>query len=82
MAAPVSLYPLSNLEYAPAEKGRTRTSQTHRGAFSPPDQRDDKLNPAVIETLEQIFAENGVPGSDRPLLPIMPNVRADAPAHK
>jgi hypothetical protein len=41
--------------------------------FPPPDQRDDKLNPAFVEALEQIFVENGVPWSDNPLLPIMPN---------
>jgi hypothetical protein len=41
--------------------------------FPPLGQRDDKLNPAFIEALGQIFAENGVPWSDKPLLPIMPN---------
>ena len=40
--------------------------------FQSPAQHEDKLNPAFIEALEQIFAENGVPWSDKPLLPIMP----------
>ena len=40
--------------------------------FPSPGQHEDKLNPAFIEALEQIFAENGVPWSDKPLLPIMP----------
>jgi hypothetical protein len=39
----------------------------------PSAQLDRKLNPSFIEALEQIFAENGVPWSDKPLLPIMPN---------
>jgi hypothetical protein len=30
------------------------------------------LNPGFIEDLEHLFAENGVPWSDKPLLPIMP----------
>ena len=38
------------------------------------------LNPDFIEALEQIFAENGVPWSDNPLLPIMPAAGAQAPA--
>ena len=32
----------------------------------------DKPNSAFIATIEAIFAENGVPWSDKPLLPIMP----------
>lgn len=36
-------------------------------------QHEEKLNPAFIGALDQIFAENGVPWSDKPLLPIMPN---------
>ena len=63
-------------------KGEHEQVKLIEAHFLSPDQRDDKLNPAFIETQEQIFAENGVPWSDRPLLPIMPNVRADAPAHK
>jgi len=38
------------------------------------------LNPAFIEALEQIFAENGVAWSDKPLLPIMPNGGVEAAA--
>jgi hypothetical protein len=38
-----------------------------------------KLNPDFIGALEQIFVENGVPWSDRPLLPIKP-ASAEAPA--
>lgn len=41
--------------------------------FPSPDQHEDKLNPAFIEALEQIFAENGMPWSDKPLLPITSN---------
>ena len=46
--------------------------------FPAPDQHQDKLNPAFIEALEQIFAETGVPWSDKPLLPIMPAQSASA----
>jgi hypothetical protein len=35
-------------------------------------EREDKPKRAFIEALEQIFAENGVPWSDKPLLPITP----------
>jgi hypothetical protein len=41
--------------------------------FSPDLERRDKLNPAFIEALEQIFAQNGVPWSDKPLLPVPPS---------
>jgi hypothetical protein len=38
------------------------------------------VNPAFIEALEKIFAENGVPWSEEPLLPITaPHVEASAP---
>jgi hypothetical protein len=47
--------------------------------FPPADQRDNELNPAFIEALEQIFAENGAPWSDKPLWPIAP-AGAEAPA--
>ena len=41
----------------------------------------DDVNPAFIEALEQIFAENGVPWSEKPLLPIMPNAaNSEVPA--
>ena len=59
--------------------GTKRLSKLAEAHFPPPVQREDKLNPAFIEALEQIFAENGVPWSDRPLLPIMPTT-ASAPA--
>jgi hypothetical protein len=52
--------------------GTERLSKLVKAHFPPPDQRDDKLNSAFTEALEQIFAENGVPWSDKPLLPIMP----------
>ena len=52
--------------------GTGHLSKLAEAHFPPPDQRDNKLNPAFIEALEQIFAENGVPWSDKPLLPIMP----------
>jgi hypothetical protein len=61
--------------------GTDRLSKLVEAHFPPPDQRDDKLNPPFIEALEQIFAENGVPWSDKPLLPIMPNAaKSDARA--
>jgi hypothetical protein len=41
-------------------------------AYFPPPNRDGSLNTAFIEALEQVFAENGVPWSDKSLLPIMP----------
>jgi hypothetical protein len=53
--------------------GTKRLSGLVEEHFPPPDQRKDALNPAFIEAVEQIFAENGVPWSDKPLLPIMPN---------
>jgi hypothetical protein len=52
--------------------GTARLSKLVEAHFPASDQRDDKLNPAFIEALEQIFADNGVPWSDKPLLPIMP----------
>jgi len=42
--------------------------------FAPQHEHDDELNVTFIEALEQIFADNGVPWSDKPLLPIMPKV--------
>jgi hypothetical protein len=52
--------------------GTERLSKLVKAHFPPPDQREDTLNPAFIEALEQIFGENGVPWSDKSLLPIMP----------
>jgi hypothetical protein len=53
--------------------GAPRLDKLIEAHFPPPDHYEDKLNPAFIEALEQIFAENGVPWSDKPLLPIMPS---------
>jgi len=47
--------------------------------FPPLDRRASKLNPAFIEALEQTFTENGMPWSDKPLLPITPTITS-APA--
>lgn len=58
--------------------GTEQLSKLIKAHFPSPDQRDDKLNPAFVEALEQIFAENGVPWSDKPLLPIMPAKGASA----
>jgi hypothetical protein len=52
--------------------GTDRLSKLLDAHFPPRGERDDKLNPAFIEALESIFAENAVPWSDKPLLPIMP----------
>ena len=40
---------------------------------------DGTLNPPFVEALEQIYAENGVPWSDKPLLPIVPDRRGGPP---
>ncbi len=51
------------------------TERLHKlvGAYFPPTgEIRHILNPAFIEALEQIFAENGVPWSDKPLFPITP----------
>jgi len=53
--------------------GAPRLDKLIEAHFPAPDRHEDKLNSAFIEALEQIFAENGVPWSDKPLLPIMPN---------
>lgn len=55
-----------------------RLNKLIKAHFPSPDQHEDKLNPAFIEALEQIFAENRVPWSDKPLLPIMPAQGASA----
>ena len=59
--------------------GTKRLSRLVEEHFPPPDQREDASNPVFIEALEQIFAENGVPWSDKPLLPIMPVTQAAGP---
>ena len=58
--------------------GAPRLNKLIETHFPLPEQRDHQLNPAFIEALEQIFAENGVPWSETPLLPIMP-AGLDAP---
>lgn len=61
--------------------GTERLGKLAGAHFPSPDQHEDKLNPAFIEALEQIFAENGVPWSDKPLLPIIPKAaNSEAPA--
>ena len=61
--------------------GAPRLDKLIEAHFPAPDQHEDKLNPAFIEALEQIFAENGVPWSDKPLLPIIPKAaNSEAPA--
>lgn len=59
--------------------GAERLTKLIEAYFLPPGARDNKLNPSFIEALERLFAENGVPWSDKPLLPIMPTI-ASAPA--
>jgi hypothetical protein len=54
-----------------------------RSFFGDPSQaRDNKPSPAFIEALEQIFVENGVPWSDKPLLPITPDAGVEAAASR
>jgi hypothetical protein len=53
--------------------GAPRLDKLIEAHFPPPDQRDGTLNRAFVDALEEIFAENGVPWTDKPLLPIMPN---------
>jgi hypothetical protein len=43
-----------------------------RSFFDPLSEGRDALNPTFVEALEQIFAENGVPWSEKPLLAVMP----------
>ncbi len=61
--------------------GTERLRKLFDAHFSPSGGYDGKLNLAFIEALEQNFAENGLPWSDKPLLPITPAaVNAEAPA--
>jgi len=53
--------------------GTERLNKLIDAHFPPGGERDDKLNPAFIEALEQMFAEKGVPWSDKTLLPILPS---------
>ena len=43
-----------------------------RSFFSDLSKGRDDVSPAFIEALEQIFSQNGVPWSDKPLLPVTP----------
>jgi hypothetical protein len=52
--------------------GTERLSELAAAYFPSSGELNHTLNPAFIEALEAIFAENGVPWSDDPLLPIMP----------
>lgn len=60
--------------------GTERLSELIEAYFPARGERDDKLNPAFMEALEQIFAENGVPWSETPLFPISPAGAAKATA--
>ncbi len=51
--------------------GTQRLSKLCADYFPATSGRDGALNTAFIEAIEQIFAENGVPWSDKPLLPIL-----------
>ena len=62
--------------------GTKKLEALARSFFSVFSQGWDDVNPAFIEALEAIFAENDVPWSGKPLLPIMPNAansKASAP---
>ena len=59
--------------------GTKKLEALARPFFSALSQGWDDVNPAFIEALETTFTENGVPWSDKPLLPIMPTT-ASAPA--
>jgi hypothetical protein len=52
--------------------GTKRLLELVSAHFPPVGEIRRALNPDFIRVLEQIFAENGVPWSDKPLLPIVP----------
>jgi hypothetical protein len=52
--------------------GTERLSELIDKFFPSRDSRDNELSPPFIEALEQIFADNGVPWSEQPLLPVTP----------
>jgi hypothetical protein len=52
--------------------GTERLSSLIDAFFPHGSTRDSNLNRFFIEALEKTFAENGVPWSEKPLLPIMP----------
>jgi hypothetical protein len=61
--------------------GSAKLDTLVRSFFPSGGQQWDELNRPFIEAVEQIFAENGVPWSDKPLLPITPNTaNSQAPA--
>jgi hypothetical protein len=63
--------------------GAPRLNKLIETHFPPRGERDGKSNRAFIDALEAIFAENGVPWSDKPLLPIMSNAaNSEAPASR
>jgi len=53
--------------------GTKRIRELAAAYFPSSGELNHTLNPAFIEALEQIFAENGVPWSEKPLLPIKPD---------
>lgn len=61
--------------------GTEKLEALARSFFAVLSQGRDDVNPAFIEALEQIFAESGVPWSEKPLLPITPAGDATATPH-
>lgn len=53
--------------------GTKRLGRLVEACFPPPGERDDKLNPAFIEALEETFAQHNVAWTDKPLLPVLPD---------
>ena len=58
--------------------GTPKLDELFRAFFTSDGSEWEDLNPRFIEALEQIFADNGVPWSDKPLLPIAPSEEAAA----
>jgi hypothetical protein len=58
--------------------GTQRLSKLVDAYFPPGGETRRTLNLAFIAALEQIFAENGVPWSEKPLLPVMPKASVGA----
>jgi hypothetical protein len=58
--------------------GTERLGELATAYFPSGGELNHTLNPAFIEALEAIFAENDVPWSEKPLLPIMPKAGARA----
>jgi hypothetical protein len=52
--------------------GTEKLEALARSFFDPLSQGRDDVKASFIEALEQLFAENGVPWSEKPLLPVMP----------